>query len=126
MFCVRAVVALLLDDDSDLLEVMADVLSAYGWLAVTARSVADLRALGAHALATDVAVLDINLGPSRPSGIDAYEWLVAQGYHGRILFLTGHGRSHPLVERAQHLRRATVIDKPTSADVLMNQILGRT
>jgi DNA-binding NtrC family response regulator len=123
---VRAVIALLLDDDSDLLEVMADVLSAYGWLAVTARSVAELHALGARALATDVAVLDINLGPSRPSGIDAYDWLQAQNYHGRILFLTGHARSHPLVERARHLRRATVIDKPTSAEALMNQILGRT
>jgi DNA-binding NtrC family response regulator len=117
--------ALLLDDDTDLLEVMADVLAAYGWHALTARSVAEVQALGPRALACDVAVLDINLGPARPSGIDAYDWLLAQGYKGRILFLTGHARSHPLVARARHLRRAAVIDKPTSADSLMKQILGR-
>jgi DNA-binding NarL/FixJ family response regulator len=89
------------------------------------RSVAELRALGHRALAADVAVLDINLGASRPSGIDAYDWLVDQGFEGRILFLTGHARSHPLVARAQHLRRATVIDKPASADTLINQIRGQ-
>jgi ActR/RegA family two-component response regulator len=125
MFCVRAVTALLLDDDLDLLEVMADVLAAYGWRSLTVCSVADLQALGRGALAADVAVLDINLGPSRPSGIDAYDWLVAQGFPGRILFLTGHARSHPLVARAQHLSHATVLEKPTNADILMNRIQGR-
>jgi ActR/RegA family two-component response regulator len=125
MFCVRAVTAILLDDDPDLLEVMADVLAAYGWRSLKARSVVELQAFGTRALAADIAVLDINLGPARPSGIDAYEWLLAQGFEGRILFLTGHARSHPLVARAQHLRRAKVIDKPTSADALINQITGR-
>jgi DNA-binding NtrC family response regulator len=122
---VRIVTAILLDDDADLLQVLADVLSTYGWSALAVRSVAELQALGERALDADVAVLDINLGPSRPSGIDAYDWLRGQGFHGRVLFLTGHARSHPLVSRAQHLHHARVIDKPTSADDLMDQILGR-
>jgi FixJ family two-component response regulator len=123
---VRIVTAILLDDDADLLEVMADVLATYGWTALAVRSVAELQALGRRALTADVAVLDINLGPARPSGIDAHDWLRSQGFAGRILFLTGHARSHPLVARAQHLHHTRVIDKPTSADDLVNQIVGRT
>jgi DNA-binding NtrC family response regulator len=119
------VTAILLDDDADLLEVMAEVLAAEGWRTLTVRSVAELQALGQRALAADVVVLDINLGPSRPSGIDAYDWLLGQGFGGRILFLTGHARSHPLVARAEHLHRARVIDKPASADRLIDLITGQ-
>jgi ActR/RegA family two-component response regulator len=119
------VTAILLDDDADLLEVLADVLATYGWFALAVRSVSELEALGPRALDTDVAVLDINLGPARPSGIDAYDWLRSQGYRGRILFLTGHARSHPLVARAQHLNHARVIDKPANADELIGQIMGQ-
>ena len=59
-----------------------------------------LVALGDEALRCGVAILDINLGPNRPSGIDAYAWLRRSGYTGRIVFLTGHASSHPLVVEA--------------------------
>jgi hypothetical protein len=35
----------------------------------------ELVALGEHALGCGVAMLDIHLGPSRRSGVDAYAWL---------------------------------------------------
>src|SRR4051812_21190276 len=116
--------AVLLDDDEDLLESLADVLSAAGCQCLLARSLSELERLGPRALAADVAVLDINLGPARPSGIDAYEWLLGHGFHGRIMFLTGHGSAHPLVARAHRLREAIVLQKPLGATRLVEQIVG--
>ena len=120
----HAVNALLLDDDNDLLEVIADLLAARDCRSLLAKSVAELKALGSRALEADVAVLDINLGPLQPSGLDAYDWLVSEKFKGRILFLTGHAHTHPLVARAQTLRRATVLDKPMGAKPLLDAILG--
>ena len=116
--------ALLLDDDNDLLEVIADLLAARDCRSLLAQSVEELKALGSQALEADVAVLDINLGPRQPSGLDAYDWLVSEKFQGRILFLTGHAHTHPLVARAQSLRQATVLDKPMGAKPLLDAILG--
>src|SRR5262245_56600603 len=74
----------------------------------------DLIALGERALNCGVAILDINLGPEVPSGIDSYGWLRKHGEHGRIVFLTGHAASHPLVIEARRLGDAEVISKPVS------------
>ena len=116
--------ALLLDDDGDLLEVIADLLRANNCQCLLARSVDSLKALGPQALNADVAVLDINLGARQPSGLDANEWLISHDFRGRILFLTGHARTHPLVARAQSLHQARVLDKPMGAKDLVNAILG--
>ena len=53
-----------------------------------------------------------------PSGLDAYLWLRKHGFHGRIVFLTGHAGSHPLVVEASRLGDADVVAKPISAEVL--------
>ncbi|HEX3902913.1 MAG TPA: response regulator [Polyangia bacterium] len=116
--------AALLDDDADLLEILAELLQERGCRCLLARSVDELRALGPEVLAADVAVLDINLGGGRPSGIDAYDWLLSQSFPGRILFLTGHAHAHPLVARAESLHRASVLDKPLDGQVLLNRIMG--
>ena len=116
--------AALLDDDADLLEALADLLQMRNCRCLVARSLAELKALGADVLKADVAVLDINLGPGQPSGIDAYDWLVGQSFVGRLLFLTGHAHAHPLVARAESLRRATVLDKPMDGQILLERILG--
>ncbi len=81
--------------------------------------------LGPEVLAADVAVLDINLGSGQPSGIDAYDWLMSENFGGRLLFLTGHAHAHPLVARAERLRRATVLDKPLDGQVLLDTDPGR-
>ena len=119
-------IAILLDDDDDLLEAIGALLEMHGCRSLLAHSVGELKALGPEALAADVAVLDINLGPGLPSGIDAYDWLVSQGFQGRLLFFTGHARAHPLVARAESLRRAAVLDKPMDAGLLLERILGNS
>jgi DNA-binding NtrC family response regulator len=120
----RPVTAALLDDDADLLEILAELLEERQCHCLRARSVADLKAQAREVLAADVAVLDINLGSGEPSGIDAYDWLMSQNFGGRLLFLTGHARAHPLVARAERLRRAQVLDKPLDGQVLLDTIIG--
>jgi FixJ family two-component response regulator len=116
--------AVLLDDDPDLLEALADLLQTRDCRCLLAHSLDELKALGPEVLKADVAVLDINLGPGRPSGIDAYDWLLSQSFAGRLLFLTGHAHAHPLVARAERLRRATVLDKPMDGKTLLDRIMG--
>ena len=116
--------AALLDDDADLLEALADLLQTRACRCILARSVEELKAQAPEVLQADVAVLDINLGPGKPTGIDAYEWLLSQGFRGRLLFLTGHAHAHPLVARAEKLRRAAVLDKPMDGGLLLERILG--
>jgi len=118
------VTAVLLDDDADLLEILAELLEERHCHCLRARSVAELKALGPGALAADVVVLDINLGSGQPSGIDAYDWLMSQNFAGRVLFLTGHAHAHPLVARAERLRGAHVLDKPVDGRVLLDTIVG--
>jgi FixJ family two-component response regulator len=67
--------------------------------------------------------LDINLKPGEPSGIDAYNWLVANHYNGKIFFLTGHAHSHPLVSKAEQ-SGIEVLEKPISAERLTSLILN--
>ncbi len=116
--------AALLDDDADLLEILAELLEERQCHCLRAQSLAELQALGQEVLAADVAVLDINLGSGQPSGIDAYDWLMSENFGGRLLFLTGHAHAHPLVARAERLRRATVLDKPLDGQVLLDTIIG--
>jgi len=117
-------IAVLLDDDADLLEILSELLKQRDCPCLLARSLDELKALGPAALMADVAVLDINLGAGQPSGIDAYDWLLSQGFAGRLLFLTGHAHAHPLVARAERLNRATVLDKPLDGQVLLDRIMG--
>jgi DNA-binding response OmpR family regulator len=107
---------LYLDDDDDLREVVGDILATVGVAVDAVGSLAQLETLASHdAAAFDLAVLDINLGPGVPSGIDAYRWLKEHKFVGRTVFLTGHARSHPLVAEALRLGDAMVYDKPISA-----------
>lgn len=109
---------LLLDDDEDLLYALADLVRAIapGELLLL-RSVAELEAHGAEALACDLAILDINLGPHQPSGLDAHAWLTANGFGGRVIFLTGHAAAHPLVGAAGR-SGSRVLRKPFALDDL--------
>ncbi|SRR5579885_2389289 len=68
-------------------------------------------------LDTKIVFLDINLGDGRPSGIDAYEWLKGHDYRGKIFFLTGHARYHPLVVQTAKIG-IRVLEKPIDATEL--------
>jgi DNA-binding NtrC family response regulator len=110
---------LILDDDPDLRDTLGEVITGiFQHPFVAAASYDDLVALGRRALDCELAILDVNLGPDRPSGVDAFEWLRAQGFQGRIAFLTGHARSHPAVQRASRLQTASVHQKPMSLEQL--------
>jgi FixJ family two-component response regulator len=117
---------LFLDDDDDLRATFADLVRT-----IFARechgigSHHDLVALGERALHCGVAILDINLGPEVPSGIEAYGWLRKHGFEGRIVFLTGHAASHPLVVEARRLGDAEVVSKPVSLDRLTTMLEDR-
>jgi DNA-binding NtrC family response regulator len=107
-----------LDDDEDLLDSLSDLLGTLGNAdCVCLRSVAELTGRREAVLSCDLALLDINLGPGRPSGLDAYRWLREQDFGGRIVFLTGHARSHPLVAQARGF--GNVLEKPVDVDALL-------
>jgi DNA-binding NtrC family response regulator len=109
---------LFLDDDDDLRDAMTDVLALLGHHCVALASYAQLTDLGDGAASFQVAMLDINLGPGVPSGVDAFRWLRDRRFQGQIFFLTGHGRSHPMVLEATRLGEARVVQKPMTFEQL--------
>jgi FixJ family two-component response regulator len=116
---------LFVEDSGDLREMFAELVGfVLERRCVGVGSYDELVALGAQALGCGVAILDINLGPNRPSGIDAYAWLRENGYTGRIVFLTGHAGNHPLVVMAQRLGDAEIFSKPIEPDRLRSVIEG--
>jgi FixJ family two-component response regulator len=116
---------LFVEDNDDLREVFVTLVGAVlERRCVGVAGYQELVALGDEALRCGVAILDINLGPNRPSGIDAYTWLRSQGYTGRIVFLTGHASSHPLVVEAHRIGDAEIFSKPIEPDQLQVLIEG--
>ena len=114
-----------LDDDEELRPIVVDLMAHFDTTCDAVASMSELQELaGRVGLGHDLAILDINLGAGRPSGIDAYRWLREQGYTGKVEFLTGHARSHPLVDEACRLGDALVHDKPVSIAEL-KRMLGR-
>ncbi len=118
---------LLLDDDADLrflISNLAEMWCRRECLAVG--SVEELVASADAALACEVALLDVNLGAGKPTGIDAYRWLVGQGFRGRLYFFTGHARSHPLLADVGKLGDVQVLAKPVDSDRLIEVLTCRT
>jgi CheY-like chemotaxis protein len=109
---------LILDDDDDMREVLCDLFGSQGATCFGVASLDELIALGPSALACDLAILDVNLGVGRPSGVDAYRWLSEQSFSGRIVFLTGHARSYPGLAEA-YASGVKVAQKPISAGELL-------
>jgi DNA-binding NtrC family response regulator len=102
-----------LDDDESLRTMLESYLEMSG--PCTVSTMASVRELEHHLADLPhlfAAILDINLGPSEPNGIDAYRWLRSHGFAGRIVFLTGHARNHPIVQEAYLIGDAIVLEKP--------------
>ena len=98
---------LIVEDDGDLRDVLSEL---YATADEECLAVGSLRALeqdAGRALSADLAILDINLGPEQPSGVDVYDWLNEHRFRGRVVFLTGHATSHPAVQEA--IRRGNVV-----------------
>ena len=104
---------LFVDDSSDLcqvMEVMCQSLPEVECICVTSMSA--VRGRAEQVLRTGLAILDVNLGPGEPSGVEIYRWLKGQNYHGKIVFLSGHARRDPLVQEAAAISGVDFFQKP--------------
>ena len=116
---------LFVDDSSDLcqvIELMCQSLPEVECMCATAMSAVLERA--AQVLRTRLAILDVNLGPGEPSGVEIYRWLKGQNYRGKIVFLSGHARTDPLVEEAATISGVDFFQKPLGFDQIEALILG--
>lgn len=117
---------LLVEDDDDVRETMREILSVISGDEIGSVGYASYHDLVEHreeALNTDLAILDINLGEMQPSGIDVENWLRLNNYGGRIVFLTGHSRNHPLVKQAAERNNILILEKPIHLSKLV-EIVG--
>jgi DNA-binding NtrC family response regulator len=109
-----------LDDNEDLRELLPIVLeSELGVECLCFGTVMEFQKHSKDVLLAKVAILDINLGPCVPDGIDAFNWLMDQGFRGKILFLTGHARTNPQVALAER-KGAEVLEKPLQPHQLIS------
>jgi FixJ family two-component response regulator len=109
-----------LDDNEDLRQLLPALLrSTLGVECASFGSVPELESHSEDVLGARVIILDINLGFDRPDGIDAFNWLVARNFRGKIAFLTGHARSNPQVAVAEK-SGAEVFEKPLHPDQLIS------
>ena len=115
---------LLVDDDDDLRESFEDLVASLDGRrdVLAAMDVDAMIALGPRALDCGLAILDVNLGAGKPSGIAALMWLRDHGFRGKAVFLTGHGRSNPEVEKAEALQGVPVLGKPIGTDEIVSLI----
>ncbi len=108
-----------LDDDEDLRELMSILLkSTLGEECQCFGNMTEFLNHSQEVLRARVAILDINLGPDAPNGIDAFNWLMDHGFRGKILFLTGHARANPRVAQAER-NGVEVLEKPVHPDQLI-------
>jgi DNA-binding NtrC family response regulator len=109
-------------DICDVMEVMCQSLPEVECVCVTSMS-AVLENV-AQVPRTDLAILDVNLGPGEPSGVEIYRWLKGQNYRGKIVFLSGHARTDPVVEEAAKISGVDFFQKPLGFGQLESLILG--
>lgn len=115
---------LLVDDSPDFVEVMSILLSRVGVPSVSARSFAEVEAQRDLLDDVTLAILDVNLGPGEPSGVEVSAWLRANHIHCRIVFLTGHAADHPLVRAASQLEDGNIMVKPVESRRLVDLAQG--
>lgn len=110
----------LLDDDADLRFALSDFVELVSdRQCVALASFDEMVAAENEVLECSVALLDVNLGPGKPTGIDAYHWLVSHRFAGRLYFFTGHARVHPLLAEIEKLGAVQVLPKPLDTGKLM-------
>jgi DNA-binding NtrC family response regulator len=108
-----------LDDNEDLRELMPILLkTALGLDCLCFGNLREIQNREQEVLEAKLAILDINLGSSVPDGIDAFHWLKAHGFHGKVLFLTGHARNNPRMNSAE-INGAKLLEKPLRPDQLI-------
>lgn len=117
---------LVMDDDIDLLEVLQETLITLCKVnqVITATSLDAVQQQKDKILNCELAILDVNLGAERPSGVNVAEWLRANGFKGKIVFLTGHAVSDPEVLAATRMPNTKVVAKPIGLPQLLGFVEG--
>lgn len=117
---------LVMDDDIDLLEVLQETLVTLCKVdeVITATSLETVQEQKEKILNCELAILDVNLGAERPSGVNVAEWLRANGFKGKIVFLTGHAVSDPEVLAATRMPNTKVVAKPIGLPQLLGFVEG--
>ena len=117
---------LVMDDDIDLLEVLQETLVTLCKVdkVITATSMDAVQQQKDKILNCELAILDVNLGAERPSGVNVAEWLRANGFKGKIVFLTGHAISDPEVLAATRMPNTKVVAKPIGLPQLIGFVEG--
>lgn len=111
---------LLLDDNKELCKLMEKMFATHGATDVSSfHSCAEVESLGPNGINYDLAFLDVNLGINARSGIDAFNWLVANGFKGKIVFLTGHARSYPFLKKTLNYPNVQLLEKPADVSIIL-------
>jgi DNA-binding response OmpR family regulator len=106
---------LIVDDDAELRDTISDVLAAAGVARrVLAPSLGEVERQADAALASRLAILDVNLGEGQPTGVEVSRWLRERGFRGAIVFLTGHAATDPRVIAAAAVPNTRIVVKPIS------------
>ncbi len=111
-----------LDDNDDLRAVMISLIESR--LQASCLELENFQALVEQSeavLSTQVIVLDIDLGFRQPTGLDAFLWLRKNNYQGKVFFLTGHGRSNPMVSQAEKMG-AYIWEKPIGSAAMIQKM----
>jgi FixJ family two-component response regulator len=112
-----------LDDDADLRDTMREIFDlGVGEHCHSFASLSELKSRPDTVLNSKLAILDINLGANQPNGLDAYNWLQENRFRGRVVFLTGHAHSNPLVNLIIKLNKAVVLEKPVALEKLIELV----
>jgi DNA-binding NtrC family response regulator len=117
---------LFVDDSSDLCQIMeAMCQSLRGVECICVPSMSAVLERAVQVLRTDLAILDVNLGPGESSGTEIYRWLKEQNYRGKIVFLSGHTMTDPQVAEATRIPDADFFQKPLGFTQIEALILGK-
>ena len=116
---------LVVDDDEDLCDAIMRLINTLGETrAVSAHSLEGVKKFGDDLSQFQFAFLDMNLGVNQPTGIDVYHWLQGHQFRGKLIFFTGHARSHPLLVEAARLENIEILEKPVKSAVFKAIIRG--
>ena len=110
---------LLLDDNQDLCLLMKEFLQEISQSEIkSCHSFEDFMLVTNETIDFDLAILDVNLGIGKKTGIDAYQWLIEHNFKGRFLFFSGHAGSYPILADLKKRPHVKLLEKPVSLEEL--------
>ena len=117
---------IIVDDDADLLHSLGELLELE--CAVKCQLFNDFDDLQQiedeikNFRSVDTAILDINLGVGKKSGVEVYRWLRDHAFLGQIILMTGHAKNHDLVIQASSISNVHIFEKPLDLPRLFDLI----